>query len=138
MKNASNTYSNTDSSTHYLWLVEIHMSPTKSCRSPINLLGDMWILTHQKKYVEKCVLKYMLLAFFFGRYSQSTWSWIWSFRAPFIYSFLENHIYQDLPIRMEKKKKWNNPCVRIGKFEHEWEWCLIIIEVGKEAPTKFN
>jgi len=59
LKNASNI----SSYTHSLWLVKIHMDPTKSCGSYILFVGPMWILTNQKKCVEKCVLEGVLLAF---------------------------------------------------------------------------
>jgi len=48
---------------HSLWLVKIHMGPTKSCGSHINLVGPMWILTNQRECVEKYVLEGVLLAF---------------------------------------------------------------------------
>jgi len=63
MRNASNTPSNTHFSTHSFWLVKIHMGPTKSCGSHINLVGPMWILTNQRGCIEKCVLEDVLLAF---------------------------------------------------------------------------
>jgi len=63
MRNASNTPSNTHFSTHSLWLVEIHMGSTKFIWDPHNLVGPMWIWTNQRKYVEKCVLECVLLAF---------------------------------------------------------------------------
>ena len=62
-RNASNTPSNTHFSTHSLWLVKIHMGPTKSCGSHINLVGRIWILTNQRECIEKCVLEGVLLAF---------------------------------------------------------------------------
>jgi len=58
-RNVSNTHFNTHFSTHFLWLVKIHMRPTKSCGSYIHLVGLMWILTNQRE----CVLKCVLLAF---------------------------------------------------------------------------
>jgi len=64
-RNASNTPSNTHFLTHSLWLVKIHMSSTKSCRSHINLVGPIWILTNQRVCVEKCVLEDALLAFLY-------------------------------------------------------------------------
>jgi len=48
---------------HSLWLVKIHMGPTKSCGSHIHLVGPMWILTNQRECVDKCVLECVLLAF---------------------------------------------------------------------------
>jgi len=50
-------------STHSLWLVEIHMGPTKFIWDPHDLVGLMWILTNQRECVEKCVLEGVLLAF---------------------------------------------------------------------------
>jgi len=49
-------------------LVKIHMGPTKSCGSHINLVGPMWILTNQKECVKKCVLEGVLLAFLINVY----------------------------------------------------------------------
>jgi len=63
MRNASNTHSNTHFSTRSLWLVKIHMGPTKACGSHINLVGSMWILTNQIECIKKCVLECVLLAF---------------------------------------------------------------------------
>jgi len=63
LRNASNTHSNTHFSTHSLWLVKIHMGPTKSCGSHIILVGLMQILTNQRECFEKCVLECVLLAF---------------------------------------------------------------------------
>jgi len=45
--------------TYILWLIKIHMGPTKSCGFHVNLVGLMWILTDQKECIKKC----MLLAF---------------------------------------------------------------------------
>ena len=59
------TYFNIYFSTHSFWLVKIHIGPTKSCGSHVNLIGPMWILTNQKECIEKYVLEYMLLAFAF-------------------------------------------------------------------------
>jgi len=42
-RNASNTPSNTYFSTNSFWLVKIHMGPTKSCGSHMNLVGPLWI-----------------------------------------------------------------------------------------------
>ena len=81
MRNASNTHSNTHFSTHSLWLVKIHMGPTKSCGSHINLVGPMWILTNQRKCVEKYVLECVLLAFLL------------------LYSMKVNQSYQTLSIK---------------------------------------
>jgi len=55
MRNARNTHSNTHFSTHSIWLVEIHMGPTKPCGSHIRLVDPMWILTNQRECVEMCV-----------------------------------------------------------------------------------
>jgi len=67
-RNVSDTHSNTHFSTHYLWLVKSHMGPTKSCGSHINLEGPIWILTNQKKCVEKCMLECVLLTFLYISY----------------------------------------------------------------------
>jgi len=53
MRNASNTHSNTHFPKQSLWLVKIHMGPTKSCASHINLVEPTWILTSQRECVEK-------------------------------------------------------------------------------------
>ena len=65
-RNVSNTHFNTCFPTHSLWLIKIHMGPTKFCGSHINLVSPMWILTNQRECVEKCVLKCVLLAFLFS------------------------------------------------------------------------
>ena len=39
------------------------MRPTKYKWDPYDLVGLMWILTNQRKCVEKCVLECVLLAF---------------------------------------------------------------------------
>jgi len=59
MRNASNTHF----STHSLWLVKIHMGPTKFIWDLHDLVGLMWILTNQRECVGKCVLECVLLAF---------------------------------------------------------------------------
>jgi len=46
---------NTHFPIHSLWLVKIHMGPTKSCGSHINLVGPMWILTNQRECWKMCV-----------------------------------------------------------------------------------
>jgi len=63
MRNTSNTLFNSYFSTHSLWLVKIYMGPTKLIWDPHDLVRPMWILTNQKKCVEKCVLEGVLLAF---------------------------------------------------------------------------
>jgi len=50
-------------STHSLWLVKIHMGPTKFIWDPHVLVEPMWILTNQRECVGKCVLECVLLAF---------------------------------------------------------------------------
>ena len=62
-RNASNTPSNTYFSTHSLWLVEIHIGPTKFIWDLHDLVRPMWIWTNQRECVENCVLEGMLLAF---------------------------------------------------------------------------
>jgi len=62
-RNASNTHSNTHFSIHSLWLVKIHMGPTKFIWDQYDLVGPMWVLTNQKECAEKYVLQYVLLAF---------------------------------------------------------------------------
>jgi len=47
--------------THSLLLVKIHMCPTKSYGTRINLVVLMWVLTNQRESVEKCVLLAFLL-----------------------------------------------------------------------------
>ena len=63
MRNVSNTSSNTYFSTHSLWLIKIHMGPTKFTWDPHDLVGPVWILTNQRECVEKYVLEGVLLAF---------------------------------------------------------------------------
>jgi len=63
LRNATNTLFNTHFSTHSLWLIKIHIGPTKSCGSYIFLVGHMWILTNQRECGGKCVLEGVLLAF---------------------------------------------------------------------------
>ena len=65
LRNASNTHFNTHFSTHSLWLIKIHMGPTKFIWDPHDLVGPMWILTNQRECVEKCVLECVLLAFLY-------------------------------------------------------------------------
>ena len=61
---------------HSLWLVKIHMGPTKFTWDPHDLVGPMWILTNQRECVRKCVLKGVLLAFLIPRMKVSrTLSW---------------------------------------------------------------
>jgi len=57
--NASNIYSNTYFSIHSFWFVKIYMGPIKFTWDPHDFVGPMWILTNQKKCVEKYVLEYV-------------------------------------------------------------------------------
>jgi len=49
---------------HTLWLVKIHMSPTKSYGSHINFVGLKWILTDQRECVNQVC--FLLMVFVFG------------------------------------------------------------------------
>jgi len=49
--------------THSLWLVKIHICPTKSWGTHIYLVGHISVLTNKKKCVENCLLKCELLVF---------------------------------------------------------------------------
>jgi len=71
-RNASDTHTNTHFSTHSIWLVKIHMGPTKFIWDPHALVGPMWILTNQRECVEKCVLECVLLTFLIKFYKYLT------------------------------------------------------------------
>ena len=60
--NKRNT-SNTHFSIYCLWLVRIHIAPTKIIWDPHDFVGLMWMLTNQRECVEKCILECVLLAF---------------------------------------------------------------------------
>ena len=70
LRNASTTYF----LTHSFWLVKIHMGPTIFLWDPHNLVGLMWIWINQREYVEKCMLKCVLLTFLVIVLAFNLWS----------------------------------------------------------------
>ena len=59
LKNANNTHF----STHFFSLAKIHMGSTKLIWDPYDLVGPMWVLTNQRKCVERCVASISLTIF---------------------------------------------------------------------------